>query len=757
MIRAAVFTLVAATLLPGQVSPSPQSALLGRYCVACHNDKLKTGGISLAGNLTDDVGAHASTFEKVLRKVRSGEMPPLGMPRPDAPAQASFIGWLESELDNAAAANPNPGAPAVHRLNRAEYGNAIRDLLTLDLDQSASLPPDDSGYGFDNVGDVLTVSPLHMEKYMTTARRVSRLAVGTVKASPSIERYTAPRGYGTIDGLPLSERAGILIKHYFPLDAEYSLLVRIRGNPPANMPSPQLDLRVDGRRVKLFDVNIDLAEEKQATRNYELRLAVPAGMHSIGAGMLSEFVAAEEGGRKSATQPAPAGVDTLTIGGPFHPTGPGDTESRKRIFACRPASSREEEPCARRIFASLAHQAYRRPVGETDLTPLMKLFAVGRSNGGSFDTGIELGLRAILVSPDFLFRVEHDPQSKAASGSHRVTDLELASRLSFFLWSSLPDTELLQVAELGKLSDTDVLRRQVRRMLADPKSKALVENFAGQWLQLRNVSAWHPDPGKYPEFDESLRTAMRREAELFFEFIVHEDRSVLDFIDADYTFLNERLARYYDIPGVGGSYFRRVSLKGPERGGILTQAAILMVTAYPNRTSPVLRGKWILENVLGAPPPPPPPEVPQLSDSAVNSPKNLREQLEKHRANSGCAVCHSRLDPLGFALENYDAIGKFRTNEGGSEIDASGSLPGGIRVNGPGDLKKVLLERHDQFVECLAEKLLTYALGRGVEYYDMPVVRDMRRQAAQNDYRFSSLVMAAVSSVPFEMRQPAPR
>lgn len=452
MTRAAIFIFAAAPLLTAQVSqPSSPEALVGRYCVVCHNDKLKTAGVSLEGKLTNDVGAHAATFEKVLRKVRNGEMPPLGMPRPDATVQASFVGWLESELDQAAARNPDPGAPAIHRLNRAEYSNAVRDLLALDLDQSSSLPPDDSGYGFDNVGDVLTVSPLHMEKYMSTARRVSRLAVGTVKASPSIERYTAPRGYGTIEGLPLSERAGILIKHYFPLDAEYSLLVRIRGNPPANMPPPQLDLRIDGQRVQLFEVQVDLAEEKQGTRNYELRLPVKAGMHSIGAGMLAEFVTLEQGtsGGRKPSQPAPAGVDTLTIGGPFHPTGPGDTESRRRIFVCRPAAGQAEEPCVRQILVSLAHQAYRRPVGESDLAPLMKFFAVGRASGGSFDTGIELALRAILVSPDFLFRVEHDPLSKVATGMHRVTDLELASRLSFFLWSSIPDAELLQVAEQG--------------------------------------------------------------------------------------------------------------------------------------------------------------------------------------------------------------------------------------------------------------------------------------------------------------------
>jgi mono/diheme cytochrome c family protein len=737
-------------------SPDAAQAMVNRYCTNCHNEDLKTGGVSLTGVRASAVGAAAGTWEKVFRKVRTGEMPPFGMPRPDAPVIASFTTWLETELDRAALARPNPGTPSIHRLNRVEYGNAVRDLLALDLDHSSSLPADDSGYGFDNIGEVLTVSPLHLEKYMSTARRVARLAVGTVNLSPAIEKFSAGRASAgeMSDELPLSVRGGIVFRRHFPVDAEYSILVRLRGNPDPNMPPPKLDVRVDGNRVKLFDANISLAEEAQYTRSFEFRLPLKAGMHVVGAGLLTETTKPVIGGARRGVDPpppTPASVDYVLVGGPFNATGPGETESRKRIFSCRPAAGDPEEPCARKILTSLTRQAYRRPTDKADIEPLMKLFATGRKDGGSFDSGIETALRAILVSPSFLFRVERSPRGSAPGTVHRVTDLELASRLAFFLWSSIPDEELLRLAEHGKLRS--VLNQQVSRMLADPKSRSLVDNFAGQWLHLRNVATWRPDPDKYREFDEPLRDALQRETELFFEHIVREDRSVLEFLNADYSILNERLARHYGIPGVRGSYYRRVALNGNERGGILTHGSILTVTSYPTRTSPVLRGKWILDNVLGAPPPPPPPDVPALAESASSSTRDLRTALEKHRANAACASCHARLDPLGFALENYDAVGKFRTSEGGADIDASGSLPGGTTVHGAGDLKKVLMERRDEFVQCLAEKLLTYALGRGLEHYDLPAVRQIRREVARNDYRFSSLAFAIVNSVPFQMRR----
>ena len=764
MLRASACILLIAAGLAGQTPTLAPDALIARYCAGCHNDKLKTGGVSLTSTPVTDIAAGAATFEKVLRKVRTGEMPPNGLPAPDATSRAQFVTWLETQLDRAAAAKPNPGTPSIHRLNRAEYSNAVRDLLALDMDHSAGLPADDSGYGFDNIGGVLTVSPLLLEKYMSTARRVSRLALGTLKPSRTLEKFSAGRGGAELpDDMPLGERGGMLLRRYFPLDAEYSILVRVRGNPAPNTPAPKLDVRLDGQRLKLLDVNINPAEEAQDSRNYEVRLPVPAGMHAIGAAFLSEFSKIEAGagggrGRGGvAAAPPPqftaVSVESVSVGGPLGTASAGDTESRRRILICRPAAGQPEEDCAAQILRSLARRAYRRPVNQADLAPLLKLFASGRTDGGSFDAGIETALRAILVSPNFLFRVERDPAGSAAGAMHRVSDLELASRLSFFLWSTIPDEKLLTAAEQNKLHDPPALERQVLRMLADPKSKALVDNFAGQWLQLRNIATWKPDPDKFPGFDDQLRDALRRETEQFFQYVIREDRSVLDFLSADYTFVNERLARHYGIPDVKGAYFRRIDLTSPERGGILTQGSVLTVTSQPTRTSPVVRGKWILENILGAPPPPPPPDVPELPASASQSPKSLREQFEKHRANAMCASCHVRLDPLGFALENYDAVGKFRTSDGGVEIDASGTLPNGVAVRGPGDLKKVLLESRDQFVETLGEKLLIYALGRGLEYYDRPAVRKIRAEAAQSDYKFSSVALAVVNSLPFQMRR----
>ena len=721
-----------------------------RYCVGCHSDKLKTGGLSLANAAT----LSPDTLEKLFHKLRAGEMPPAGMPKPDTATVTMLTASLEAELDRNAAAHPNPGAPAVHRLNRAEYRNAVRDLLDLDLDHSANLPPDDTGYGFDNIGDVLTISPLHMEKYLANARRIARLALGTLKPSTALEKFTPPRGTAgndEIDALPLNERGGILIHRYFPFDAEYSILVRVRGNPGPGMPPAKLDLRIDGQRVRLYDAAIDTEEANQGTRNLQLRLPVKAGAHEIGAAFLTENAKLEGGGGRGNNNPSANGlfVDYVAIGGPYDSKGPGETESRTRVFVCRPVATTQETACARKILTSLARQAYRRPVTGIDIDPLLKLFATGRTDGSTFDAGIEMALTGLLVSPDFLFRVEHS--------NGRVSDRELASRLSFFLWSSIPDEELLETAEHGKLHDPAVLRQQTLRMLSDPKSQALLDNFAGQWLHLRNIAEWRPDPMKYPQFDDALRHAFERESSLFFENIVREDRSVLELIDADYTFVNERLARYYGIPGVRGSYFRRVPVTGqnPEkqRGGVLTQGGVLMVTSYPTRTSPVLRGKWILENILGAPAPPPPPNVPQLEENAVGSAKSLREQLEKHRASAACATCHSRLDPLGFSLENFDGVGRYRTEEGGSPIDASGSMSNGTTVTGPAGLKKVILDRKDEFVEVMAGKLLTYALGRGLEYYDQPALRQIRREMAANNERFSSLVLGVVDSVPFQMRR----
>lgn len=763
MSRFILCTLLAVSAGAAQTAHSsgdPEAAqkLVTRYCFACHNSKLKSGDVTIEGLKATDVPADADTWEKILRKVRTGEMPPPKLPRPDAAAAGKFVDWLEGELDSYALKSPNPGAPAIHRLNRAEYSNAIRDLLALEMDHGATLPADDSGYGFDNIGDVLTVSPLLMEKYMSSARRVARLAVGTVRfpKTAAVERYNASGAYGSETGdLPLNVRGGIQVRRHFPVDAEYSLLVRVRGTPLAGAPPPRLDLRVDGKRIQIWDALIDAEESNQSSRNFEIKVPLSAGLHTIGASFLTEYTEVENPPvpRIPTASTAPPGltVDYLLVGGPFNPTGPGETESRERIFICRPAAGKTETPCARRILTTIAHRAYRRPVTTADVTPLMKLFAAGRKEGGSFDSGIEMALRGILVSPSFLFRREKDSAPAASDRIHRISEIELASRLSFFLWSSIPDDELLRTAEAGKLRAS--MAQQVRRMLADPKSKAVVDNFAGQWLHLRNIANWRPDPDKFPQFDDSLRYAFQRETELFFDYIVRNDRPVTDFLNADYTFLNERLARHYRIEGVRGMWFRKVDLTREDRGGIITHGGILTVTSYPTRTSPVLRGKWILDNILGAPPPPPPPDVPDLEDSAAISAKDLRKALEKHRANAACASCHSRLDPLGFSLENYDPTGRFRKSEAGVEIDASGILPGGGEFAGPGGLKKVLMERRDQFVEALSEKLLTYAVGRGLEYYDLPSVRDIRRETVEGDYRFSAMVQAIAESVPFQMRR----
>jgi cytochrome c551/c552 len=735
---------------------------VSNYCLECHDDSVKTAGVSLEHVKSDAVGAQASLLERVLHKVRAGEMPPAGNPAPGAADRAALVKWLTTELDKNSAAHPNPGAPAIHRLNKAEYNNAVRDLLGLDyMDHSAGLPADDSGYGFDNIGDVLTVSPLHMEKYIASARRISRMAVGTQKPSVALEKIPIPRGTAndSIDALPVTERGGILFHRFFPFDAEYAITVRVRGNPAPGLPAPKLDLRLDGKRVRLIDADIDTAEQNQGTRSIETRMTLKAGDHTIAAGFLTESGKLEGGGGRGAANTTPASVngvsvEYVSVGGPYKVEGPGETASRKLIFVCRPAAGQAEEPCARQILSAVAHRAYRRPVAAADLDPLMKLFAAGRADGGSFDSGVEMALSGVLVSPEFLFRVEKAPAAVGTPGlSYRIGDLDLASRLSFFLWSSIPDDALLQAAEKGKLHDPAVLRAQVVRMLADAKSKALVDNFAGQWLRLRNVADWKPDPDKFPGFDDALRNAFQRETELFFASMIQEDRSVLEFIDADYTFVNEKLAKFYGIPGVKGSYFRRVALTGAERGGILTQGSILLVTSYPTRTSPVLRGKWILESILGAPPPPPPPNAGVLDETAVTNAASLREVFAKHRANVACAVCHERLDPLGFSLENFDATGKFRTKDGDSAVDATGTMPGGAVIEGPAGLKKVLMSRKDEFVENVAGQLLTYALGRGLEYYDQPTVREIARKTAAGDYKFSSMILAIADSVPFEMRR----
>ncbi len=735
-------------------------AMLNQYCVVCHNQKLRTGGIALDQLNTVNVAPDAETWEKVLRKVSTSQMPPPGMPHPDAPTRTEFATWLETSLDRSAADNPNPGRPAIHRLNRAEYGNAIRDLLALNFDAGTMLPADDSGYGFDNIGDVLSVSPVLLERYMATARKAARLAVGDTKITPLVQQYAVSRGLARTEqvseDLPLGSRGGAAIHHYFPVDGVYTIRVFMRTPPGVDSDDkPHFDVRIPvkaGARI----VGVTFPEESSKREMVAPQKKGESGSTADKETPLpSDLDLRLDDVRVKQFEVAWANpsIDSVWIGGPYDIEGAGETPSRARIFTCHPASTSDALPCATKILSAIARRAYRRPVTDADIQPLLGFYKSGSKNG-TFDSGIELALRAILISPDFLFRVEHDPSGAPPETAHRISNIELASRLSFFLWSSIPDDELLNVAEKGKLEDPEILQQQVRRMLADSKSKALITNFAGQWLYLRNLDRVTPDPDAFPDFDDGLRAAFRQETELFLESIFHEDRSVVDLLGANYTFVNERLARFYGIPNVHGTAFRRVTLTDANRGGLLGQGSILTVTSYPNRTSVVQRGKWILENVLGTPPPPPPANVPDLkSHTADGKLLTMRQQMEMHRANPVCASCHSRMDPLGFALENFDGVGKWRTKDAGSVIDVSGKLPDGTKFTGPAELRQILLTHRDEFVATMSGKLLTYALGRGVEYYDQPAIRAIAAEAAKDDYRVSALVTAIVKSTPFQMRR----
>ena len=768
--------------------------VLNRYCVGCHNERLRTAGLALDEMDPARVGDHPDAWEKVVRKLRTGAMPPAGRRRPDAATYETVASALENALDRTAAAAPNPGRTTVHRLNRREYENAVRDLLALDIDASALLPADNADLGFDNMADILSVSPALLDRYIFAARRISRLAVGDPTIEPTTETYVVPsmrfQDLRMSEDLPFGSRGGIAIRHNFPLDAEYDVRIRLQRQlydyVRGLQKRQQLEVRLDGERVALFHIGGapgtppprtfagavlgDRAWEEYALHaddNLTVRVSAKAGPRVLGVSFVQgrserdgvlqpratgKVLAIAE--RWSSTSEAPeAAVDQVSIAGPFEATGPGETPSRERLFVCRSAPG-AAEACAREILGSVARRAFRRPVTETDLATLLGFFAAGREAGG-FEAGIQRALESILVDPEFLFRVERDPVDTRPGTMHPVSDLELAARLSFFLWSSIPDDALLDVADRGELRDPDVLRRQVRRMLADSRAQALVDGFALQWLALRTLSSVVPTPELFPEWDDNLRESFARETELFVASQIREDRSVLDLVRADYTFLNERLAQHYGIPNVYGSRFRRVTFPDGVRGGLLGHGSILTVTSYPTRTSPVLRGHWLLSHVLGAPPPPPPPDVPALPDRGEGGrPASVRERLEQHRENPVCANCHAPMDPLGFALEHFDAIGKWRaTGEGGDPIDASGVFPDGTGFEGLAGLKAMLLERHGQFVWTVTDKLATYALGRGLEHYDMPALREIIRDAAADDYTWSSLVLGIVESTPFQMRR----
>jgi mono/diheme cytochrome c family protein len=738
-----------------------QRALIEENCVVCHNQKSKTAGVSLQGLDFNDVGDNAELWEKVLRKLRTGQMPPPGAPRPEASDVTAFVNWLEGALDRAASLNPNPGRPAVHRLNRTEYSNAIRDLLAVDIKPGSTLPVDDSGYGFDNIGEVLTLSPALIEKYISVARKVSRLAVGDPAIKPSEERFQLRRmgrSERVSDDLPFYSRGGLSFQYYFALDGEYLIRVKTPANVDIGAPAKFYETRLPVKAgLRTVGVTFPREGAKVEPALPGLRRGGPPGMAMAPAQMIPLDLRLDGARIKRFEVPDTTPIEVVTIGGPFNATGRGETASRAKIFVCRPAQEKEESACAKQILATLARRAFRRPVTDADLNPLLVFYERGRRES-DFDYGVQSAIEAMLVSPDFLFRFERDPKTAGAGAVYRLNDFELASRLSFFLWSSIPDDELLNLAEKGKLKNPLVLGQQARRMLDDPRSQAFVSNFGGQWLHLRNLETITPDPDIFPNFDEGLRQSFRRETELFFESILRENRSVFDLLDANFTFLNQRLAEHYGVRGVYGSQFRRVALSDPNRanrGGLLGQGSILTVTSYPNRTSVVQRGKWILENLLGAPPPPPPPDVPDLKPHGKDGRLlSMREQMDAHRANPICASCHARMDPIGFALENYDAIGRWRTKDAGAVIDASGKLPDGTKFNGPAELKKILLTGHrDEFVTTVTEKLLTYALGRGLEAYDAPAVRAIMREAARDDYRLPALINAIINSKPFQMRK----
>jgi len=735
----------------------PAVAFLKQYCLGCHNDRAKVGRLSLESLDATRLDGHIDVWEKVVRKVRTGMMPPETAPKPTATSRATFAAALEAQLDRVALAHPDPGTPALHRLNRAEYANAIRDLLAVDIDVTAMLPPDDSAAGFDNNADVLGVSPAHIEGYASAAAKISRIAVGDASIGLDRITYRAPGDLAQdvhFEGQPLGTRGGLIVKHTFPLDAEYDLEIGAAGGggrlgaprgagPRAGGPA------ADDRFVTLDGERITLAG-RGATR-----LTVAAGPHTITAAMaIRSRVTGVDTVFDAPTRAG--GISQLTIVGPFNPAGPGDSPSRRLLMTCKPTSSADEARCARTILNTLASRAYRRPVPPTgaEMDTLLEFYKAGRERG-SFDAGIQRAVARVLVDPQFLFRFEREPANIAPGAPFRLGDVELASRLSFFLWSSIPDEALIADARRGALKDPMVLEKQVRRMLADPKADALVSNFAGQWLLLRELRNSRPDS---PDWDGNLRQSFQRETEMLFQAVMREDRSVLQLLDADFTFVDERLARHYGIPDVHGSRMRRVTL-GPDdpRRGLLGQGSILTVTSAANRTSPVTRGKWVLENVLGAPPPTPPPgvETNLEKDAAQVKVTSLRQRMELHRNNPTCAACHRLMDPIGFSLENFDNTGKWRALDGKTPIDASGVMVDGSRLNGPVTLRQALLSHSDVFAGVFAERLLTYAAGRGLRPQDMPAVRAITRAATQNKYRFSSFVLGVVKSAPFQMKTKA--
>lgn len=775
---AALYAVAALGFQPAAPA-TPAAELVNKYCVACHNQRLKSGNLTLDTADAARVANSAEAWEKVIVKLRSRAMPPPGMPRPDNATYDRVSDWLETEIDRAALAKVNPGRSAtLHRLNRAEYANAVRDLTGIEVDAQAMLPPDEQAYGFENNADALSIQPALLDRYVSAAATIARRAIGDPNVPPVFVRYGAMKNNANDltylrqtermgEEFPLGSKGGVAARHYFPVDGEYVIKLKlqrtwdtvIRGLNAKN----EFEIRIDGVRVG----QLTLGGERARTGSYDadealqLRVPVKAGLRQVVATILKQDNAVPEGGgadrlshysRASDTATAPIAISSVLIGGPYNGKVPEDSPSRQAIYVCKPASA-ADQACATKILLNLARRAYRRAATDDDVQTLLAFFRRGQS----FDDGIRAALERALVSPDFLFRIEADPEGVTPGSVYRVSDVELASRLSFALWGSIPDDALLDLAIQNKLHEPAVLDQQVTRMFADPRARAaLVQNFFSDWLQTRNVWLLNPDSTKFSWFDDNLRSAFVTETELFLDAQLKNDRGIFDLLTSNETFLNEQLARHYGISGIYGSHFRRVVLKDENRFGLLGKASVLAVTSYTNRTSPTIRGKWLLENILAAPMPPPPPNVPALEESNKgNKPKAVREILEVHRANATCAGCHARMDPLGLSLENFDAIGQWRATDAGTTIDASGVLLDGTRVNGPRELRQALVAQKTLFAKAVTEKFLTYALGRGLEYYDGPAVRGIYHAAAAGGYRWSSLVQATVKSAPFQMRTAA--
>jgi hypothetical protein len=787
---------VSGTSLAQQVSP--HRAVLDKYCVSCHNETLKTAGLLLDQANVDDVSQNPQIWERVIMKLTLRAMPPVGMPlRPSEDEYSSLLAYLQSGLDKLADTNPEPGRVTVHRLNRAEYANAIRDLLNMQVDTATMLPPDNIGQGFDNIAEVLAVSPLLMEQYMFAAGRISRLAVGPAEMQPASETYNIPDSFRQDaymgEDLPFGSRGGVVIQHHFPMDGEYTVSIRMHRSMEGYIRGirneHKLDVRLNDKRLGMLSIggkvlarsgplfnesqNPQYAGDPEQT-GYEftaddalvLKFPSNAGTHTLGVtfvdesvkptGILTPRLLLPDIGHYKGGDPA---VASVIITGPYQVKGPGDTPSRNKIFTCRPeatATDAEKQVCAHDILAALARQAYRRPVTDEDMTDLMALYNTGASEKG-FESGIELALQSILAGPEFLFRVAQDPVGIAAGTVYPISDIELASRISFFLWSTLPDDELLGLAEQGKLREPGVLEAQIGRMMADSRSAAMIDNFGEQWLVLRNVDIAAPHPNIFPEFDNELREAFKQETRLWFESLLREDHSILELLTSDYTYVNERLARHYGIPDIYGSRFRRINLDGmEERKGLLGKGSLLLATSYNNRTSPVLRGKWVLENLLDMPPPPPPDDVPALEvESGDGKALTLKQAMEAHRANPVCSACHKLMDPIGFSLENFDAVGSYRTRylEADSDVDSSGILFDGTPFTNTAGFRAAFQKHSDRVVHTVAEKMFIYALGRGIEYYDQPIIRDIVKKISADNYTWSSLIIAIAESRPFQYRK----